>query len=162
MVLHLVLLLYFLPPLPLTYFVVLFIVAASVVAFHLLLEWSSYVLVLDPNSSVVFHIHDLLPWVSMVLHLAPLPFESSHWALLHYPHLGPMPLCLLGFHIQNLGRFLLISLQLVFILSFIGFILGQFFFKLLRKIFFCNFPPFLKLCIIIFHFAFSFHEGIIL
>ncbi len=40
----------------------------------------------------------------MAPQLAPPFFESSHWAMLHSPRLGSMPLCLLGFHIQNLGR----------------------------------------------------------
>ncbi len=50
-----------LPPLPLTYYMVLFLVFASVAILPLLLKWSSFVLVLDLDSSMVFHLPNLLP-----------------------------------------------------------------------------------------------------
>jgi hypothetical protein len=76
-VLHLLLILYFLPPLPLTYDVVPLVMSTFVTTLPVILEWFSSILVIDPNSSVVLYLLDLFPSISMVFQLAPLPFEPS-------------------------------------------------------------------------------------
>ncbi len=48
MVLYLLLIIHFLPPLPLTYYVVLLLMASFMVALPLLLKWYSFVFILDP------------------------------------------------------------------------------------------------------------------
>jgi hypothetical protein len=61
MVLHLLLILYFWPPLPLTYSMV-----PSITTLPLLLEWFPSILILDPKSYVVIYLLDLLPWIFVV------------------------------------------------------------------------------------------------
>ncbi len=110
---------------------------------------------------MVIYLLNIFPCVSTILQLAAPLLEPSHWALLHSPHLNMMLLCLLGFHIRNLGRFFDIFRACICIF-YHRFYVGPYFLQLLGKVFLCDFPPFLRLHIKILHFALSSHEGIIL
>ncbi len=60
---------------------------------------------------------------------------------------------------NKIWKILLISFQLVPYNSFISFMLSQIVLQLLHKIFFCNFPLFLKFWSIIFHLVICLHQG---
>jgi len=80
MVLYLSLIIYFLPPLPLTYYVVLLLVASFVVALPLFLKWSSFIFILDLYSSRFF--------IFLNSPLEYLWFLNFHLLLLNHP-IGP-------------------------------------------------------------------------